>query len=241
VKIATWNVAYGRGSANQLRLKQIQEVDADIWVLTETHDDLDLGPDFCRIQSLCRSDEDSTKGNRNIDEMSRWVTLWVRQSIFVDEITIEPDRRSAACLIASGETRLVVYGLVLPWYNDQETESFTEEIERHQKRWMRFVRESNASLCVAGDFNVNLGGPHYYGAAASRSAINKMIQSSELTVVTRFRDDAPSRGASLYGLIDHIALSKSICDIEPKVERWSQKNGDGRAMSDHDGTAIQFG
>jgi hypothetical protein len=68
-----------------------------------------------------------------------------------------------------------------------------------------------------------------------------MIQSSELTVVTRFRDDAPSRGASLYGLIDHIALSKSICDIEPKVERWSQKNGDGRAMSDHDGTAIQFG
>ena len=41
MRIATWNVAYGTGGpANRRRREKMQSVDADIWVLTETHDAL---------------------------------------------------------------------------------------------------------------------------------------------------------------------------------------------------------
>ena len=38
VRIGTWNVAYGVGqAANRLRIAKLGEIDADVWVLTETH------------------------------------------------------------------------------------------------------------------------------------------------------------------------------------------------------------
>jgi hypothetical protein len=45
VKIGTWNVEYAEGEAkNRLRLQRLHQAQADVWVLTETHDRLDLGP-----------------------------------------------------------------------------------------------------------------------------------------------------------------------------------------------------
>jgi hypothetical protein len=43
VRIGTWNVEYAAGAAkNALRRDVLKAADADIWVLTETHDELNL-------------------------------------------------------------------------------------------------------------------------------------------------------------------------------------------------------
>lgn len=45
MRIATWNVEHGASKAkNERRLRGIRELDCDVWILTETHDGLDLGP-----------------------------------------------------------------------------------------------------------------------------------------------------------------------------------------------------
>jgi hypothetical protein len=47
LKIGTWNVQYGRGAEkNATRLGLLLAHKADVWVLTETHSDLDLSPEY---------------------------------------------------------------------------------------------------------------------------------------------------------------------------------------------------
>jgi len=47
VRVGTWNVAGAAGAAkNERRLRRILAIDADVWVLTETNDDLQLGDTF---------------------------------------------------------------------------------------------------------------------------------------------------------------------------------------------------
>ena len=50
LRVGTWNVEYGRGTAkNRARLALLNGWDAHVWVLTETHDDLDLSPTHTAI------------------------------------------------------------------------------------------------------------------------------------------------------------------------------------------------
>ena len=67
MKIGTWNVEYAGEAKNLLRLQRLVQADADIWVLTETHDRLDLAPGYTSVSTPA-----SRKGG------GRWVTIWSR-------------------------------------------------------------------------------------------------------------------------------------------------------------------
>lgn len=237
MKIATWNVAYGISpSKNSRILKEMERVDADIWVLTETHDELrpPTQGTWCAITS-----DDRPREAVEVREGSRWSTIWTRFPIIE---TVRPHydpARTTAGVIDTPLGRLLVFGTVLPWYQDVDR-TVAEEIACQAEDWKAMLHSlGDVSTCVAGDFNVNLGGPHYYGKDESKDAIRKSLGEQDLFVLTDFDHTGPAQFEE-FGLIDHIAVSELLAERAGSAEIWQRDNERGETMSDHCGVAIEF-
>ena len=90
-------MAYGVGKRpNERRLELMAKVDADVWVLTETHDSLSLTQSGYRpIHGEQRPVGDGQ--HRNIMAGSRWVSIWSRLPI--SRIELAPgDPRRHCCI-----------------------------------------------------------------------------------------------------------------------------------------------
>lgn len=58
MRIGTWNVQYAAGrQKNERRLRRIQEMNCDVWILTETHDELALGTAYYAESTTAYSDQ----------------------------------------------------------------------------------------------------------------------------------------------------------------------------------------
>src|SRR3954454_2055462 len=68
LRVGTWNVEGANVLANDRRLEILRIANADVWVLTETRDELNLGPEYNALSSSLR---DPTVG-----PPPRWVTVW---------------------------------------------------------------------------------------------------------------------------------------------------------------------
>src|SRR5438067_7171085 len=110
MRIGTWNVAYGVGRRNADRLALLEQHDADVWVLTETHRDLDLAGSH--EHSLL---SEPRPGRR---EGSTWVTLGSRYPV-LRRIEVPDPRRMVAVVLKSPVGELSVAGVVLPWHTDR--------------------------------------------------------------------------------------------------------------------------
>src|SRR4051812_35847147 len=108
MRIGTWNVENGFGVRNPDRLALLAAHDADVWVLTETHRDLDLSPTYTAVCS------DPRPLRR---EGSTWVTVWSRYPLLR---RLPPPTRCglAAGLFDAPGGPLCVAGVVLPWHSD---------------------------------------------------------------------------------------------------------------------------
>src|SRR5688500_14052846 len=108
MRIATWNLqrpANG-GSSRALRLlERIKAIDADVWVLTETHEAISPGDGY-RAVSTTGSDRDQAAGER-------WTMIWSRLPIVGVETTCDPVRTVCARIAVDAGRTLLVYGTVL--------------------------------------------------------------------------------------------------------------------------------
>jgi hypothetical protein len=71
LRIGTWNADHAKPSRNGGRLDVLRQFHADIWVLTETRDDLKPGDNYCPTHSAMQL------GTR----AERWVTIWSRSRL----------------------------------------------------------------------------------------------------------------------------------------------------------------
>jgi endonuclease/exonuclease/phosphatase family metal-dependent hydrolase len=94
----------------------------------------------------------------------------------------------------------------------------------------------DAALCVAGDLNMNLGGPHYYGTAQGRRLLRAGLEAVGLACVTE-NDRIPS-GRLSHGPIDHICISKQLAARASYLAAWEGTDNDGVRLSDHSGLAV---
>ncbi len=172
IRVGTWNVQFGRGvDKNRLRLDVLTERDADVWVLTETHDDLALPYPYQSIH---------TEQRYRTNNGGRWTSIWTRFPIIERIDTIDPSRTVCARLQADTGLEVVVYGTVLPWMHDRTSDAddprpawseFYRVTDQQAVEWKRLRgRYPSAALVVAGDLNHNLGGPHYYGTNKGRNS-----------------------------------------------------------------------
>ena len=162
MRIGTWNVEYGFGVRNPNRLALLKSHPADIWVLTETHHDLDLSETHIPVCSTPRPFR---------CEGSTWVTVWSRYPL-IQRLTVPDPCRMVAALFDIPGGPLAVAGVVLPWHSDKGD----RPADPPPKNWSehrRVLREQlppllqelrvGARRVLAGDFNTDLARPHAYG------------------------------------------------------------------------------
>lgn len=157
---------------------------------------------------------------------------------------------SLPALVDTSIGRLVVYGTVLPWANepgddpDRKAKMWQvheDEIARQGAQW-RLLRDQypDFPLIVAGDFNQDRDGSHWYGTGRVRSLLTAVLDQAGLRCVTSL--DAVDAGLLTgHHLIDHICVSEGLLErFEPVVHCWEPTNSAGVRMSDHPIVAIDL-
>jgi hypothetical protein len=239
MRIGTWNVEYAAGAEkNARRMEIIRSNPADIWVLTETHDDLDLSPTHCAVHSHQRP-----AGRPG----ARWVSIWTTCDVLYRIDVVDPERTVAA-MLNTPIGQMLVYGTVLPWHSDRgkhaddvQVPCWSEhhrEIPRQAGEWsMLSDRYPDAALCVAGDLNTDIGGEHYYGTKLGRSLLVEGMEACELTCVTA--TDRIPVGALKHAPIDHVLLSSDLADRCVVTSAWEGTRHAVR-LSDHSGLLVEI-
>jgi hypothetical protein len=239
VRIGTWNVQYARGiEKNKRRLEHLTSLTADVWVLTETHDDLDLTASHLPIHSEHRY---ATPGGR-------WTTVWTTLPIIERIATSDPRRSVAARLDAGPAGDLVVYGTVLPWNGDMGPdaerpargwEEFRRVVPEQGREWASLrERYPDATLVVAGDLNQDLGGEHYYGTKAGRTLLtNELVDAGLACLTTTDRFD---RAVLRYPPIDHVCAGAGVGTTLIATAHGWNRDVDGVRLSDHGGVLVNL-
>jgi len=235
MRVGTWNVQYAAGrQKNERRLRRIQEMNCDVWILTETHDDLALGTAYQAVSTTPRA-----SGRAG----ARWTTIWSRFPS-IERLTVLDPHRTVAALFESPVGLLVVYGTVLPWGTDRGPDGnaagWTEHhriIPMQAKEWASLQgAHPDAALCVAGDLNMNLGGAHYYGTARGRELLRAGLAGADLSCVTE--TEMVPHGQLSHGPIDHICISRRLAREAKVAGAWEGTDADGHRLSDHSGLAV---
>ncbi len=239
LRVGTWNVQYARGvEKNQRRIDLIASQAAQVWVLTETHDDLDLSATHRAIHSDQRY---STPGGR-------WTTLWTSLPLIERLTTSDPQRCVAARLDGGDAGEVIVYGTVLPWNGDagpdidnpaKGWDEFRRVVPDQGREWLALrERFPEATLIVAGDLNQDLGGKHYYGTKACRALLSSELERADLLCLTttdRFDPDVLQ-----HPPIDHVCAGPGQGRrFTSTVHGWNNVV-EGARLSDHGGVVVAF-
>jgi hypothetical protein len=235
MRIGTWNVEYAR----PVRLDALRGVlsanRADIWVLTETHDD--LRPEHCEFVA---HSEPRPQNWRGIRPGSRWVSIWSRFPIIknVSLPTADKERTVAALLDIGQSNKLIVYGTVMPWKGDRGKHDWSEHhliVPAQCAEWRELAQvHSDAALCVAGDFNTDMGTGRYYGTKRGIAALRAGLIDCRLFCATEMPRVSP--GLLQNPPIDHIVLPSAWESSTSVVSAWPSQKG---VLSDHSGLVIE--
>lgn len=235
MRIGTWNVEYAKGETkNTRRRERLLRMNCDVWVLTETHDDLDLrGEGYQSVSTIPRA-----TGRAG----GHWTTIWSRLPL-VKTVDVTNEHRTVAAVLRAPIGELVVFGTVLPWHSDKgdnenarNWEEFYRVVPLQGLEWVRLrAAHPDAYLCVAGDLNMNLGGPHYYGTKPGRAMLEEALRAAGLTCLTRTER---TKALLRHGPIDHICLSSRLVSGSELVEAWEGTTEDGVRLSDHSGLVV---
>ena len=236
--IGTWNVEYAAGAAkNAARLARLLAEDADIWVLTETHDELDLSATHRAV---------STHQRPTGRAGARWCTIWSRWPL-EEVLEVEDPVRTAACVVSSPLGRVLVYATVLPWHTDPGPDAQAPARNWHEQyrvtplqgaEWAALrTRFPDAALVVAGDLNMNLGGRHYYGTRLGRQLLEAAMEGANLRCATR--TELVADGLLGHPPIDHVLVP--VGWQTRVVSAWEGRDAAGIRLSDHSGLVVSAG
>ena len=241
-RIATWNVARPKARSYKRRPaieSAIRDVNADVWILTETHSSLSPGKNYLPVSS--------SGFDRPQDQGESWVTIWSRLDIIGTPATRDSKRTACAVVQTNDGRPLIIYGTVLPWLGSQWKDvpaangaAFSAALDEQRSDWSNLRRDfPDADLCVAGDLNQDLQTKHHYGSAANRSALLNALSSQGLTSVTAGDRDPVARMTNQsWASIDHICLGERSLGGVSGVDAWPNGAAPDKSLSDHFGVWV---
>ena len=233
LRIGTWNVEYATVAKNPARLARLMQADADVWVLTETHDALSLASPYAAA-STCEQRSTGRPG-------ARWTTIWSRWPMVA--VTTDDTQRTVAARIQAPGGDLLVFGTVLPWGTDPGPDPAAPargwtEMDRvfplQLAEWRRLREAHGVPLVVAGDLNMDLGGAPYYGTKRCRAALSAGLAELQMRCATS-TDQVPP-GKLEHPPIDHVLVPAGW--TTRVAEAW-EGTQDGVRLSDHSGLVVE--
>lgn len=240
MRIGVWNLeCVAHKDRNPARLDFLRARDADIWVLTETHAEIDLSLSHPHATH-------SPQRTRSRNDM-HWVSIWSRFPI-VEAIQSE-DVRTAIALLDAPIGRMLLFGTVWPWHSDngefpgdKTLTNWTRQapvIAQQGEDWSRLKAERpNSILCVAGDLNMTFGGPFPYASKAGRIEAALAMQRHDLICTTEWA--RLPHGALDRAPIDHVLLPRLIADRTRVADTWRGHPREPDRLSDHSGLVVEI-
>jgi endonuclease/exonuclease/phosphatase family metal-dependent hydrolase len=241
MRIATWNLERPKQNGhakNRLRIAKIREIDADLWVLTETHTAITL-------EGYSNLATPSQTGYHAQGES--FASIWSRWPILQSVPTFDP--YFAVCAeVISPVGLMLVYGTIITYANDTGPNGNSRRWEEHRKSvashaadWRRLRLEfPDHHFCVAGDFNQSRDGSGWYEDAESLAKLSAALDQSSLQCATEV--DMRANGLlRSRASVDHICLSQPLATQVHSVGAWEGTTDGGFKMSDHNGVVIDVG
>jgi endonuclease/exonuclease/phosphatase family metal-dependent hydrolase len=222
MKIATWNLEFLKtASSLEKRAKIVailKEVNADIWILTETNASISPGDGYTAISS------DPYKRKTGDHETIIW------SSLALEKVQITQSSTSACARVQTPIGELYVYGTVIGPLG-HPNQYIDEQIED----WRMISHLGTKSVCVAGDFNVQFGRPDNF-KKMSKDKIVGYFSKAGITNLT----------CGIAENIDHIAISNRFLANAPQSESHIWNLGSWNVeqklrapqLSDHIGVSV---
>jgi hypothetical protein len=239
MRIATWNLERPDPTdlvRNQARMEKIREVGADLWILTETHEVIDL--------SDTHHGATTTPSTRKPMPGETCATVWSRWPILRRVDTSEPSE--AVCVeVAHPEGPLLVYGSIIAYAGykgpDGKSRMWEEHyryVEWHGREWKRLRAEfSGHRLIAGGDYNQNRDGARWYGTRKGRDLLTAALANAGLKCVTE--EDFVKVGKLLdRHTVDHLCMDETLAARVIGVDAWERTRADGMRLSDHSGILV---
>jgi hypothetical protein len=232
LRIGTWNVEHASAARNPRRLQLIHAADADIWVLTETQDGLDLGSSYNALHSEPRPKKPSP---------ARWASIWARHPL-IERVAVRDPIRTTAALYDTPLGKLLVYATVMPWPTDRGPSNTAPDwveqrrvVHEQADDWKELrERHHGVSVCVAGDFNMRLTGRPVRDEG--KKLLHAGLSAAGLACVTRSEDIPPGKLNTPH--IDHICVPLEWAERASVVEAWPGTI-DGVRLSDHSAIVVE--
>ena len=242
MKIATWNLerALPQSAKAERQRQWMNRIDADIWVLTETHRAIAPGSAYHSVASGLP--------DRPSEEGERWVQIWVRDGWAIAPLSTSDEARTACALVslATGQ-QCLVYGTVLPWLGSSwrshpaaQGQAFAAAVTTQQADWQQLRADyPQATLIVAGDFNQDLNALHYYGSRRNKQVLRQALATAGLDCLTAGENDPVHRLInSQHSNIDHICVARNLPGQLQEVLAWPPQLEELRGLSDHFGVGV---
>jgi hypothetical protein len=243
MRIATWNLDFRDGLSDERArafVEQMGQIEADVWILTETWASLAPGPEYEWTAASCwASDLANGKDRRQADR--RWVAIWSRLPARVLEVRSEPERMACVRVEQAGWPDMVVVGTVLPWLLDGGSVAFLRSLDAQATEWGRlWGSPRSCACCVAGDFNQPLEGSQQGFSHERRASLEASLSRLQMKCVTR---DLRGQDGHSDRTIDHICLGGVHTPLIARhAEKWAAPRlGAGDALiTDHDGYYVDL-
>jgi endonuclease/exonuclease/phosphatase family metal-dependent hydrolase len=240
MRIATWNLERPKPNGavkNARQQSKIAEIQADLWILTETNSAISL--EGCH--SLA---SESLPSYHSAGES--FATIWSRTPILNKISTFDP--YFAVCAeIESPLGPMIVYGSIITYANDRglsgaskRWEETRKSIDAHDLDWQNIRKEyPNHPMVVAGDFNQSLDGSGWYADAVSTTKLSEALKRSNLVCETK-EDMRKTGKLQTRATVDHICLSRNIAMNSTVVGAWEGTSDVLGRMSDHNGVYVDL-
>lgn len=243
MRIATWNVERVKPKGWKIapaQRRRMAEVDADIWILTETHVDHSPGPGYDVVHTPAIPER------RPADE--RWVGIWSRYPIAPITDPLPRGRGTLATLVSTPSGDYIIYGCVIAWANEPFLadgspatmwRAHAETIAQidHDLELIR-DRHRSMPIIIGGDFNQDRDDSGWYGTNAVRQQLTDVLDRHRLACVTDF--DVVAAGLlDNHHLVDHICVPLSLAE-RATVICWEILDENGVRLSDHPTVAVDL-
>ena len=240
MRLATWNLERLSSRPRRERVARwLTEVDADVWVLTETL------PGFAPDSGFACVAASTPDEPERQDET--WSAIWSRFPMEPLAPTSDPARSVSALVHPPSARPLLVYATVLPWAGSPwrgirgtAAASFLAALEVQAADWRDLARRfPDADLCVVGDLNQDLADRHYYGSNAGRAKLQEALTGAGLRALTAHPNDPVRRLAADRASVDHICVPAAADRWNSAaLGVWPQLTAPDPLLSDHFGVAV---
>jgi endonuclease/exonuclease/phosphatase family protein len=243
VRIATWNLDEA-STTNKTRashqIEQIRKIDADIWILTETSDLIDL----THLGYAKKTNKIKNGYGKYYSAIwskypiNRRVTTYDEETAVCCEIQILPDKK------------IIVYGTIITYLSDKGSSGKSKYAEEHYKEilnqgrdWKSIIeQESPEIFCVAGDFNQPRDGSSWYSAhAGNKKGVEELthqLSVNDLECLTA-EDFVKSEKLQDRHSVDHVCITQNTVNLYD-VGVWQGVYGNNIKLSDHNGVYVDL-